>query len=122
MRQDRYIPGQQKQDVSTGKERFASLNSVATATGQAWLTSIPGAEIIAMECLPGSTLPARLSGMGYLVERTGESQRILPHAIVEHLTTTAAGALVPVTEGSTGKVTMRITHAGIATVFQIRIG
>jgi hypothetical protein len=56
--------------------------------------------------------------MGYIVEKTGETQRILPHAITEELITTSSGAVVPVTEGSTRPVTRRVTHAGIAIVDQ----
>jgi hypothetical protein len=41
------------------------------------------------EALPVSGLPAALRSMGYIVEQTGETLRILlPHAIVESLTTT----------------------------------
>jgi hypothetical protein len=50
--------------------------------------------------------------------RTGETQRILPHAIRQDLTTTSSGALIAATEGSTRPVTMHITNAGIATVEQ----
>jgi hypothetical protein len=70
------------------------------------------------EALPVSGLPAALRSMGYIVEQTGETLRILPHAIVESLTTTTSGTLIPATEGSTRSVTTRVTHAGIATVIQ----
>jgi hypothetical protein len=59
--------------------------------------------------------------MGYVVEHTGETQRILPHAITEELTTTSSGAMVPMTEGSTWAATRRVTHAGIATVNQFNL-
>jgi len=68
------------------------------------------------EALPGSPLPAQLGTLGYIVERTGETQRILPHAISQAMTTTSSGALVAATEGSTRPVTMHITGAGFATV------
>jgi hypothetical protein len=71
--------------------------------------------------LPDSALPALLRSMGYVVEQTGETQRILPHAITEELTTTSSGAMVPVTEGSTRAVTTRVTHAGIAVVVQFNL-
>jgi hypothetical protein len=52
--------------------------------------------------------------MGYIVERTGGTQRILPRAISQDLTITSSGALVAATEGSTRRVTVRIRNAGIA--------
>jgi hypothetical protein len=82
------------------------------------LVSVPGDPEMRFEALPDSALPAALRSMGYVVEQTGETQRILPHAITEELTTTSSGAVVPVTEGSTRPVTRRVTHAGIATLLQ----
>ena len=75
------------------------------------------------QALPDSALPASLRSVGYIVEPIGETQRILPHAITEELTTTSSGAMVPVTEGSTKPVTTRVTHAGIAIVdeFDLRL-
>src|SRR4051812_27198365 len=64
------------------------------------------------------TLPDELRALGYDVTEIGQTQRILPHAIAEELVTTPSGALAPVTEGSTKPVTMRVTHAGLATVTQ----
>ena len=51
-----------------------------------------------------SPLPGQLRELGYRVERTGKSQRILAHHVVTHV----------LTEGST--VPIRMTHAGIVTV------
>jgi hypothetical protein len=56
--------------------------------------------------------------MGYIVEKTGETQRILPHAITERFETSSSGALVSPTENSTKPVTTRVTHAGITIVDQ----
>jgi hypothetical protein len=56
--------------------------------------------------------------MGYIVEWTGEIERILAHAVGEKFEITSSGALVPATEGSTRPVTTRVTYAGIATVGQ----
>ena len=56
--------------------------------------------------------------LGYIVEKTGESQRILSQAMTVKFTTRADGELEPLTEGSTKPVTMHTTHAGIATVEQ----
>ena len=68
------------------------------------------------DALAGSPLPAQLTAMGYIVEKIGESQRILPHAVAQRFEVLSSGALVPVTEGSTKPVSVRVTHAGIATV------
>jgi hypothetical protein len=56
--------------------------------------------------------------LGYLVEKTGETQRILPLAVAQPMTMSSSGALVAVTEGSTKPVALHITNAGIATVEQ----
>jgi hypothetical protein len=66
------------------------------------------------EALPDSGLPAALRDLGNVVEHTGQSQRILPHAITERFETSSSGALVAVVENSTKPVTTRVTHAGIA--------
>jgi hypothetical protein len=68
------------------------------------------------EALPGSPLPDQLRDTGYDVTVIGQTQRILPHAVVEELVAHADGSFGPVTEGSTMPVTRRVTHAGIATV------
>jgi hypothetical protein len=41
-----------------------------------WLTSVPGAHEISVDALAGSPLPARLVALGYIVEKTGTSERI----------------------------------------------
>jgi hypothetical protein len=114
MRKEFYHPF--KRDVDR-KEKFAAINGYITKAG-GWMTSIPGDHEMRFEALPNSGLPAALRDLGYVVEQTGETQRILPHAIMENLTTTSSGALIPATEGSTQPVTRRVTHAGIATVIQ----
>ena len=70
------------------------------------------------DALVGSPLPAQLTAMGYIVEKIGESQRILPHAVVQRFEVSSSGALVPATEGSTKPVTVTVANAGIATVEQ----
>jgi len=82
------------------------------------MTSIPGARDLRSEALIGSSLPDQLAALGYIVEKTGESQRILPHAIQQRFEVSSSGALVPVTEGSTKPVSVQITNAGIAVVEQ----
>jgi hypothetical protein len=106
-----------KPEVADRKERFAALNAYITKAG-GWLTSIPGDPEMWFEALPDSGLPAALQSMGYIVERTGETQRILPSAITERFEISSSGALVTAVEGSTQAVTTRVTHAGLATVIQ----
>jgi hypothetical protein len=75
------------------------------------------------QALPGSCLPDQLRKLGYIVNETGDAQRILPNAIVEELVTFADGTTAPLTENSTRPVTRRLTHAAIATVteFDLRM-
>jgi hypothetical protein len=42
-----------------------------------WLTSVPGAVEIEMQCLPGSALPQELCARGYDLVDDGETERIL---------------------------------------------
>jgi hypothetical protein len=67
---------------------------------------------------PDRTQPARLQALGCIVEKTGETQRILPHAVRQDMTISSSGALVAATEGSTRPVTVSITNAGVAVVDQ----
>jgi hypothetical protein len=39
------------------------------------------ARAMRFDALPGSPLPDQLRELGYLVERTGETERILPHTM-----------------------------------------
>ena len=75
------------------------------------------------DALVGSPPPDQLAALGYTVEKTGESQRILPHAVVQRFEVSSSGALVAATEGSTRPVSVTVTNAGIATVerFDLRI-
>jgi hypothetical protein len=78
-----YIPGL-KQQVMDRKVLFEGINKFVRAKG-GWLTSVPGAPEVTMECLPGSTLPDELRKLGYTVEADGQGERILPMAITERL-------------------------------------
>jgi hypothetical protein len=71
---------------------------------------------ISFDALVGSALPEQLAALGYIVEKIGESQRILAHAVAQKFETSSSGVPVPVTEGSTNPVT--VTNAGIAAVEQ----
>jgi hypothetical protein len=82
------------------------------------MTSIPGARDLRSNALPGSALPGQLRELGYIVEKTGTTERIPPHAVAQRFEVSTSGALVPVTEGSTKPVTVQVAHAGIATVEQ----
>jgi hypothetical protein len=87
------------------------------------MTSVRGAREMRFEALPGSPLPEQLTALGYIVEKTGTTERILPHAVSQKFETSSSGALIPATEGSTKPVTVQVTHAGIATVeqFDLRV-
>jgi hypothetical protein len=104
-------------EVDALKEEFQALNEIVQERG-GWLTSVPGEREIRFEALPGSSLPSQLQSLGYIVGRTGESQRILPHAVLQRFETSSSGVLVPATQGSTKPVTVAVTNAGIATVEQ----
>jgi hypothetical protein len=112
-----YRPGRPDAEIETRKEQFAALNSYINKAG-GWLVSVPGDPEMRFQALPDSALPGLLRGMGYIVEQTGQTQRILPHVIVEKFETSSSGALVTAVEGSTKPVTTRVTHAGLTTVVQ----
>jgi hypothetical protein len=101
--------------LEEAKAKFAAINEHVTEAG-GWLVSVPGDPTMRLQVLPGSPLPGELIELGYLVTRTGETQRILPMAIAQPMTLSSSGALVAATEGSTRPVTMVVTSAGLATV------
>jgi hypothetical protein len=102
-------------DVEDRKEKFSELNAYVMERG-GWLVSVPGDPAMRFDALPGSPLPAQLAALGYIVERIGQSQRILAHAVSQKFEVSSSGALVAATEGSTKPVTLQVTNAGIATV------
>lgn len=102
-----YFPGQNKEVVDR-KTAFAAINRLISKRGDAWITSIPGARDVTMECIPGSAAPDEVRAI-YRLTPDGQGQRMIPHAITEDV----------VTEGST-KRTIRTTHAGIVTVDRYR--
>jgi hypothetical protein len=106
--------------IDEAKECFTALNTYVTERG-GWLVSLPADPAMRLQVLPGSALPDQLAALGYIVERTGETQRILPHAVAQAMTMSSSGALVAATEGSTRPVMMRITNAGIASVVQYNL-
>jgi hypothetical protein len=108
-------PNQQKQEVETRKERFATLN-VFVSERHGWLTSIPGAPEVTLECLPESAVPDELCRLGYDVRPAGQGQRLLAAAITERFTTNAKGEFEPLTEGSSRQTASTVTHAGFVEV------
>jgi hypothetical protein len=54
--------------------------------------------------------------LGLFIEKIGESQRILPHAVRQRFEVSSSGALTPATEGSTRPTSIVVTNAGIANV------
>ena len=114
MAEGNYKPGQKVDDRKT---RFAKINRWVTEAG-GWVVSIPGQELVTIETLPQSPIPARLIELGYDVQRADppETQRILAGAIIEQLALTSSGALVPLTPESTKTIAETRTHAGIVRV------
>src|SRR5438046_3055012 len=78
-------PSPSRLKLEERKRLFAGINRFVTERG-GWLTSIPGAVEVTMECLPDSSLPDELRKLGYDVEPAGEGERILHSAIVERFT------------------------------------
>jgi hypothetical protein len=119
MTQEFYHPFQQPKDkrdaLESRKEVFAGLNEFVTERS-GWLTSVAGAKIVAMECLPDSTLPDDLRALGYRPLPDGLGERILHNAIVHRFSSRADGGLDLMVAGSTMAADHVVTHAGIVTV------
>ena len=111
----REAPGAQ---LARRKEVFTAINKLAMSKGDAWLTSVPGAPMVTMDGLDGSTLPDELLAAGYDVIETGVGERLLANATEVEFTTNADGTLAPLTEGSTQPVTTIVRHAGIVQVMR----
>jgi len=112
---ERYYRPRGPATVKDRLERFAELNRDVTAAG-GWITSLPGAVEIVVECLPGSSLPDTLRAAGHDLREAGEGERILPLALVQRFAMRADGELELLTEGSTRPVAQTQAHAGIARV------
>jgi hypothetical protein len=108
-------------EIDERKNRFEGLNEFIQARG-AWVTSLPGAAEVTLECLPDSRVPDELRKLGYDVREIGVGERILPHQIVERFVRRADGELEPLTEGSTKPIAETRTHAGVAKVKQYAFG
>ncbi|NPV22130.1 hypothetical protein [Bradyrhizobium aeschynomenes] len=94
-------------------ERFAELNRWVTARG-GWIVSLPGADPVVVECLPGSTLVGELTEAGYELTSTGEGERIVLGQIVQRFATTSSGMFEAVTTSSTRPTVLTTKHAAIA--------
>lgn len=103
--------------IDKRKALFASLNEVVNRHG-GFLTSVPGAQEVAFDALPGSALPDKLREIGFIVQKTGDSQRILAGCVVEQFTRRADGSLELLTPGSTMPVAETRAHAGVVRVEQ----
>jgi hypothetical protein len=101
--------------IVEAKARFEELNEFVQSRG-GWVTSVPGATEVTLECLPDSRVPDDLLAVGYDVREVGDGERILAHRIVERFVRRADGKLEPVTEGSTKPIAETRTHAGIVKV------
>jgi hypothetical protein len=71
---EKYHPGRQHK-IEDRKERFEGLLEFVRARN-GWITSVPGAPDVTIECLPDSRLPDDLRGLGYVVTAAGEGERI----------------------------------------------
>jgi hypothetical protein len=56
--------------------------------------------------------------LGNVVEKTGTSERMLPHAVAQKFEVSSSGALIAPIEGSTRPTSVIVTGAGLATVEQ----
>jgi hypothetical protein len=63
-------------------ELHAALEKFIRTSG-GWLTSSPSTKPVRFETLPGSSLPTKLSELGWSVRYMGVSTRILPAAVTE---------------------------------------
>jgi hypothetical protein len=57
-------------EVEAIKKKFQDLNEFISPR-HGWITSIPGAVVVTVECLPSSTLPDELREAGYDVTEMG---------------------------------------------------
>jgi hypothetical protein len=62
---------------------FRAFCTEAAARSDAWITSIPNADLVTLETTPGSPWPAELAARGYPLERDEPpvGERIVAHMI-----------------------------------------
>jgi hypothetical protein len=102
-------------EIDERKNRFEALNEFVQSRG-GWVTSVPGATEVTVECLPDAALPDDLRGLGYDVREVGDGERILAHRIVERFVRRSDGELEPLTAESSKPIAETRTHAGIVKV------
>jgi hypothetical protein len=66
---------------------------------------------------------ASIARLGYIVEKIGTTERILPHAVAQKFEMSSSGVLVAASEGSSRPVPVIVTSAGLARVeqFELRV-
>jgi hypothetical protein len=106
---------------AAGYRRIGSPTSTPTPTSASAAASVRGARELRFDALAGSLLPAQLTAMGYIVEKIGTSERILPHAVAQRFEVSSSGALVPASDGSKKPTTATVTNAGFANVEQFEL-
>ena len=62
------------------KERFAGINAYVSEHG-GWMVTVPGDREMHFLAHPGSPLPDELRKLGYIVERIGETRRIVAETL-----------------------------------------
>jgi hypothetical protein len=112
------LPSISSRHLACQKEKFDRLNKAITKLG-GWITSIPGAREVTIECLPASELPDRLRKAGYDLTEIDGGERIIPGSITELLTLSSSGAFEAATENSTKSIYTR-THSGVCRVRRYR--
>lgn len=90
--------------LEEAKRKFEAINEFVTEHG-GWLVSVPGDPTMHLQALPGSTLPGELIELGYLVTRTGETQRLF--------TSNREAEMAIVTWGLLMGKTQHLDHPGV---------
>jgi hypothetical protein len=111
-----FINAPPNQEAEAAKEKFAAINTYVAEHGGGWLVSVPGDPEMRLQVLPGSVLLDQLAALGYIVEKTGETQRTSRTRVAPKFEVSSSGALAWPTEGSTKPTSVVVTNAWITTV------
>jgi hypothetical protein len=100
---------------------FRAFCTEAAARSDAWITSIPNADLVTLETTPGSPWPAELRERAFPLERDDprDGERVIGHGVREVVHVNRDGSLAPLVEGSTAPA-RTIDHAGIIKVVRYR--
>lgn len=112
---DNYRPGQIAPATKSRLERFQTLNAWITRRG-GWITSLPGADTVTIEVLPGSFLLTEMAEAGYQLEPAGHRERLIPGQITQRLQALSDGTLRAISSDSSAPCALTVTHAGCVTV------